>query len=194
MSPPFHRCSYRTILPTVEYLFFSMWRVSSRSAQPPSATTILSQEVLVYMYVTCGEIATHFPLHLFPLYFSCRVSKRISPSPPPQTPGPVTRRQTASGQLLRVLSQTLKRDRHKRANLKHHKQAVLRSRTPFFMNVKHVLFFCVFHSSSLLYGQFTHSLTHQMVQSLYHTLSSVIVSPLQLLWCQSLSGTLILHY
>ena len=144
MSPPFHRCSYRTILLTVESLFFSMWRVSSRSALPQSATTILSQ---VYTYVACGKVVTQIPLHPFPLYFSCRVSKRISPSPPPQTPGPVTRRQTASGQLLRVLSQTLKRDRHKRANLKHHKQAVLRSRTPFFMNVKHVLFFCVFHSS-----------------------------------------------
>ena len=54
MSPLFHRCSYRTILPTVEYLFFSMWRVSSRSALPQSATTILSQVVYICgMWQSC---------------------------------------------------------------------------------------------------------------------------------------------
>ena len=36
------------------------------------------------------------------LSICCRVSKRTGPSPPPQTLGPVIRRRTASGQLLRV--------------------------------------------------------------------------------------------
>ena len=48
----------------------------------------------------------------------------------------------------------------------------------FLMNVESICFVCV-HNSSLLSGQFTHSLPHQMVPSLYHTLSSVLVSPLQ---------------